>query len=331
MGGVPEIYTIPPAVNGTTPGKNGCQFFGTLPHSNVSKREVGIALALLGDDFLVSQESHEDGTPHLHFVSITRDPYQYTEFAMVITEYGLGAPHIEGIKKLKDVVRYCCKEDIEPLYDGDRVKKCLPWHTNAGKWVRAHPTFNHYDAFVMSLPVATPALKRMHNDYWGDRGDVEGMVVSSALAYPWPPSGLRTWERDVKEWVEVSFVNNRVHKMPQLFLTGEPNVGKTTLMQRLLKFEFAYRAGVDRWWLMRFDPKKHLFIYIDEFDYDTFVCKKDLLKLLAGESFQFPVKFKTPGLYDSNLPVIVISNYAMPDDAAFRVRVIEVNADCPYF
>jgi len=311
-------------------GKLGCWFFITLPNSDgngVSKFDLAVVCNLLGDQYIVAQEKHEDGSPHLHAVVVSRIPMAYGE----VNEYlsgMLGAqPHVVGVKRPKDCVRYCCKEDMEPLHDGEEIKKYFPWHTKAGAWIRQHPKFVEYDAFVLSQPASLPALRKAHANYWDDKNRNEELSPVNCISYPWPslpPAvfGAPQSGRIIDDWIRAAFVEGREHKSKQLYVYGEPNLGKTCYFNNRLNMYCAYRPTMDRWWMMNFDSSRHFFIFFDEFDYDVFVCKKDLLKLCAGEPFQYSVKFKPSRLFDFNLPVIFCSNSDPPDNPAFGVRVL---------
>lgn len=315
-------------LDGKPNGKESRWFFVTFARAleqGITKRDLGVVSAIIGDEYVVGQEQHEDGTPHLHAVIHTRISCSLSEINELLVRFTGAQPHTVVSKRPADAVRYTCKEDLEPIHDGSAIKKALPWVIRAAGWCRQHQEFTNYDAFVSSVPAYSAQLKKMHKDYWTSRGVGQELSPEFALQYPWPGLsqprfGVPQFGRMIEDFLVAAFIPGRLHKTKQLYLYGEPNVGKTTFIISRLNMCYCYRPTLDRWWMMNFNKHKHCFILFDEFDFDVFVCKKDLLKMLAGEIFQYPVKHCSPGTYDVNLPVIFVSNNAPPDDAAFRVR-----------
>lgn len=313
-------------------------FFLTLPQANhLEKRDVADVLLPICSSVIVGQERHQDGGTHYHAVFKTLDGYFLTQILDYLRGYfgADAAIDLQVPRVNRTVVHYCCKEDLDPIIEGDDFKKDLPFSVCAMEFVKSNATFSLVHPFVIAHWTSYRFLESLHQEYWATRyNPVELPSCVRAVR----DEGIRfavgerlflrsIWAQQVVDWVQEGFRLPRAHKSRQLYLYGVPNCGKTTLMRSLVDFSKGFLAGRDKWWFEGFSPSLHGFVILDEFDYPTFSCKKELLKCLAGEPFVANVKGKSPLRVDVNLPVIMITNEDPPEDAAFRVRVMIVYAD----
>lgn len=317
------------------------QFFLTFPQCTLSKDDVFAVLCSFSSTVIVGQERHADGGIHYHGVVHTVE----ATFIQPVVDYvrsfldAGGALDCQVVKGIRNVVHYVCKEDLAPLRAGDEFKKYLPFSVTAMDFVKVSPVFSLLDPFVIAHWTSYRFLEDLHREYWGSRlvpvaseGAIRNIelilesIVADAIVFD-----RVEWAEMVAGWCLDSFVDDRRHKQPQLYLYGPPNVGKTSLVRAMIDFDKCFFAGRDKWWMEGFLPTEHCAVIIDEFDWTTFSCKKELLKLLAGEKFVANVKGRTPMRIDVNVPVIMITNEFPPVDAAFIARVNVVYADKPCF
>jgi len=82
---------------------------------------------------------------------------------------------------------------------------------------------------------------------------------------------------------------HRPHKTPNLFVTGRPNTGKTTLGRTIAKFCPAYPLGTRGGWFPHYACDVYTLLRWDEFNLRV-LPYPDLLKLMEGEAMKLPQK-----------------------------------------
>lgn len=319
--------------------KAGEQFFLTLPQANtLTKADVAGIVESLSDEYVVGQERHKDGGIHFHAIFKTRTPYFLFPLRQDICMWlpDDAAIDLQVVKARRSCVHYVCKEDYDPARKGTFYKKDLPYAVECMDWVKENQTFSLMHPWILAHWNSYRFCERLHGEYWGAnavpaepaKGLRQVELLGNSLKSGSALFIFNDWVESVFDWCQDSFVNNRRHKMPQLYLYGVPNCGKTTLMNNLVDMDSCYWAGRDKWWFDQFEVSKHFAVVIDEFNWESFSCKKELLKLLAGEPFVANIKGVAPRRIKVNIPVIMITNDEPPTDPAFLVRVKVIYSDC---
>lgn len=317
--------------------KSAAQWFLTLPQSTITKYDLTCILDQFCPDFVIGQEAHKDGGVHFHAIFKTEAACTFDALRDHIVGWlpEAAAIDLRTVKARRSCVRYCCKEDYDPARKGTFFKKDLPFAVECMDWVKENQVYSLIHPFILAHWTSYKFCQQLHTEYW------ESHSVPAE-----PASGLRqvellgdtfkigdklfrniAWVESVFDWCQDSFVPNRRHKMKQLYMYGTPNCGKTTLINSLIDMDHVYWAGRDKWWFENFRVHEHYAVFLDEFNWDTFSCKKELLKLLAGEPFIANVKGVSPRKINVNIPVIMLTNDEPPTDAAFLVRVRVVYTD----
>ena len=93
---------------------------------------------------------------------------------------------------------------------------------------------------------------------------------------------------------------NRPHKTSNLFVSGRPNTGKTTLAMQLEKYCAVYPLGTKGGWFPSFTAGVYPLMVWDEFNLRT-LPYSDLLKLLEGRPMELPVKGGHAKRFDNQL------------------------------
>ena len=118
-------------------------------------------------------------------------------------------------------------------------------------------------------------------------------------------------------WLNGYITKGWEFKSPQLYVHGPSGVGKTTMIEMVLKpytkHRFSPMRGKDnRFTWSAFDPQQHNHVFIDEFKREQF-NDTDLNLLLSGECLVTDKKFKNQQDVYMKVPIIICSNYP-PED-----------------
>ena len=111
---------------------------------------------------------------------------------------------------------------------------------------------------------------------------------------------------------------NRSHKTKNLFLTGPPNTGKSTLVIEIEKHCPSYPLGTKHGWFPHFTSNVYTLLSWDEF-YLTCYPYPDLLKLLEGRPMKLPIKGGHVQRADNQL-IICTSNLTIHEHVCNRFK-----------
>jgi hypothetical protein len=317
--------------------KSSKLFFATFPQCLLLKADIAGILEPISESYVVGQERHADGNLHFHAVFKTVESFFLAclrAYLFIYLDPGAGLD-LQVVRNKRACVHYVCKEDWDPARFGDVFKKELPFSVVCMDWVKENKIFSLQHSFILAHWTSYRFCENLHREYWMSQA---GELVPSNLlklvehlgdSFKVDDMLFRNveWVEDVFNWMQDSFVEPRRHKMPQLYLYGVPNVGKTSLINSMLRMDGIFFAGRDKWWMEGFRPDQFAAIILDEFNWETFSCKKELLKLLAGETFVANIKGVSPMRISVNIPVMMVTNDEPPSDPAFNVRIKLVYAD----
>lgn len=98
------------------------QMFITFPHSNIDKITFrNILLQLEPDYYKICEETHKDGTPHLHAVIRYKNKYSKS-YVLKFLEKEFPDDYkridVETVRSIKNALGYLSKEDPTPLESG---------------------------------------------------------------------------------------------------------------------------------------------------------------------------------------------------------------------
>ncbi len=296
----------------------GKKFFLTFPQCTQSK-ELTLTRILFKYPKLkwviVAHEKGKEGkNPHLHVVFWLDQIVIYTDPRMwdfVAQKHG----NYQVAKNIVRVVKYVTKEN-------DYVTHGIDVPT----WLKSHVTKNGASfelvAKLMQEGVTLEALDELHPgmvarnlqklEKYSQFLQSKARKAAAAELEVWKSLDIGAMDLDFREvglWLNKNLNGSlRPMKMKQLWLWGSTNLGKTTLVTRLMKTHRIYWVPME---------VNHLDDYSDE-DYDLIV----LDEFKAQKSITWMNEFVqgTPKLvyrrYRSylktkNLPVIVLSNYSV--------------------
>ncbi len=293
------------------------KFFLTFPQCDV---EPQVALNNLIFKYpctwaIVSRETHQDGTPHLHIVVnlkqklITRDPNIWD---FIVGKHG----NYQVAKHILKVVKYVTK-------DGNYVSHLIDPPT----WIKSHQTKNGASfELVAKLMKEGKSLEELDDLHPGMIAQNLSKLrkyeqfltskkrkLSSKQLQKWNPIPIQNLDQDFRTlgiWL-----NNNLHpgsprhfKQKQLWLWGTTNLGKTSLVMKLMNYFRIYMIPMD---------VRHLDDYEDD-DYDLLVMDEykgqKSITWMNGftQGGHFPIHRRYSGtIKKKNLPIIVLSNYSV--------------------
>lgn len=281
--------------------------------------------------YIVSEEAHKDGTPHLHAFLQFREKQQFNKpdcFDFIGGKHG----SYEVTKNIRNWVTYVTKDgkyvakglDVEAIKKkkagkSDDVAKQLMEGKSLSEINKENP------GYVM-------INKRKLEEYesWVRN---EKAKASKLEWVPPPIAGLTDANKQIAEWICSNIRSQRKFKDPQLFITGKKNLGKTSLIEWLGQFLSVYHI-----------PQTEDFydLYTDDYDlvvFDEFKGQKTIqwMNLFLQGSAMNIRKKGSQYMKMKNLPVIILSNYTLGDCypkanedgrlETLRARLIEIEID----
>lgn len=271
------------------------------------------------DYCMVSQEiSTIDPEKGVHFHVYVRYPKSKNLINPRIWDIDGFHPNIQGTKSVENYLEYMQKEDPNPISFGEltppptpreimnnvqlfrahfrRLRDANPFSFNISEWISK----NEWDLLAKGGYLQ---WIREH-DYMQE---VHASILLKAKVRPMKLLPESRFSKLMKQWDGFNYLfeyineiisrpntdesNMWIKKRKHLFLVGEPDTGKTTLVDILREFFPVYPFGAaDKWW-----PKYTIFTYsIIEWGEFSLTSQAmpfgELLKLLGGEQMNLPVK-----------------------------------------
>lgn len=116
------------------------QLFITFPKSNIDKHSFrDVLLRFEPDYYMIVQETHEDGSPHLH--AIVRFKNKFSK-PFVVKYFKDTFPNdykridVKPVRSIKQSIKYLSKEDKDPLVSGEFISNRDPQSNWLDKFAR---------------------------------------------------------------------------------------------------------------------------------------------------------------------------------------------------
>ncbi len=317
---------------------HGFLFAITVKKPKISKQEAYNTLELICSKIVVSEEKSYDGNMH-HHLFLRLKEFKHTIKGMshmikIAYEIDLNTEketvHVEKCKSEKSYLIYITKHDTTPCKKGVSDSS-LSFYYNSINWAKATEKYDLTHPFVLSHPQYYRLLGEVHSR-------VKEIEAASSKQKIRPLyyvcNEIITWNDKIINWWNDFIVNGHTHKKKQLYLFGEPDMGKTTFVEKLLQKCIhspnqldkshpdynteAYNAQVFRptpnefkyaW--QDFESDSYNLVIIDEFKVDEYNIS-DLKKILAGEWVVSNVKGMKAKKIQLKIPTIIISNFMPP-------------------
>lgn len=253
--------------------------------------------------YIVCEEAHADGTPHLHvFLSFhkRKNIRQPDYFDCIGGKHG----NYQVCRSAKNSIQYVVKagnyiakgvdvEQTKKEKTGDKVARLI----DEGKTL-AEVKEEESGYFLMN--------KRKIEDYatWVE---CEKARKSKIDWIPPKLDGLTGANLQIAEWICKNIRQTRSFKAPQLFITGKPNLGKTSLVEWLKKSLSVYLFPMEEEFYDHYTDLDDL-VVLDEFKGQKKITF--LNEFLQGSTMSIRKK-GTQGIKQKNIPVIILSNLTL--------------------
>jgi len=313
---VPDVQYVP-ASKEKEKGKpsrfrlQGKQMLLTFPQ-NATKKEVAVKRMKQKwphqmKSYIVCEEPHKDGTPHLHIFIV------FKEKQSISGEHTLdfiGGKHgnYKCVDSIRKSILYCKKGDnyVSEGFDIEAIiKKKLPKSTEVAQMIMEGKSISdinkHDPAYVM--------LNKRKLEEYESWVSIENHKKSKLAWVPPIVEGLTDSNKQIAQWISSNVRQTRKFKAPQLFITGPKNLGKTSLIEWLERYLSVYHI-----------PQTEDFydLYTDDYDlvvFDEFKGQKTIQWMnLFLQGGRMNIRKKgSQYLKQKNLPVIILSNYPLGD------------------
>jgi len=299
-------------------GKN---LFLTYPQCPVAKEPTLEKVIETFEDLdfaIVAEEMHKDGTPHLHVVVALKKQVQLNGAKGMAVLRSLTGQHgnYQIARKLQDTVRYVVK-DGNVVSTGINIKTYLKacQDKTSTKAARAETTLMN-GGTITDVRKQMSGFTLMHLEKlqrfvrWRDLEEMRKQIVQPG-EFEYACRNLDHGGAKIAGWLQENLFEKRDFKQKQLFLFGDPNMGKTSLINDLCEigvrvYFMPYEDFYDA-----FDDDCYDLIVLDEFKGQKRI--QDLNMWLDGSRFPVRRKGTAPFLKTKNLPFIIISNYKLED------------------
>lgn len=301
----------------------------TYPQCATTKEEVLSSLQdRFGDQlkwYIICEEQHLDGTPHLHLALELNDTYSSrrpNDLDSLVKSPGLpNGKHgnYQAMKNMKKCVEYVSKA-------GNFISHGL----NLDALKAKKRSRNESPAVDEILAGKTPRdiLQSDPQTYFFQRGKIldfyADVQLLNASKRELPEvvnfkvtcnlTADESSRQSLEQWLNSNLLPDarkaRKFRQPHLYLCGPPGIGKTTLLNKISEVLRIYQPPAEKWY-DEYDDGLFDLIYFDEFKGTKPIGEMNLLT----DGYPTPLirRGKNPVLKKDILPVMIASNYLLAD------------------
>ncbi len=299
--------------------------FLTYPQCETTKEDCMTEIkAYFGTNIvfaIVAVEDHKDGTPHLHAAISLHQRFRTRKPAALDVLAGQHGNY-QGARNMSATVKYVVKDkeyvsegiDVELYLKQSKKKKTtkislVSSAVNEGQDI--HEIDSKFPGFVMMHKRKVEDYIQMKRSYNLKRQKIGKDSLIKKIKEDLETKELSEEDIDIGEWLLDVF--NREDELPfstpQLFLFGETQLGKTTLLRNITKYISVYTMPTedfyDNWYDNQYDC-----VFFDEFS----GCKTItfLNQFLDGQTMTLRKK-GSQSIKNTNLPVLMVSNISLEE------------------
>lgn len=287
-------------------------FFLTFPQTDTTREA---ALTALQEHFSsnlkgasIAQEKHADGDTHLHILVFlhhklrTRSP---TYFDFICMKHG----NYQTMRDPQKSLRYCSKEDQQILNYGLVPSIKSPSGESKSNTVAA---MIQSGSSLIQVAQALPGYFLLNQEkirkFQSFCIETKNNELAQSLRVPIPLKDLNAEQEVIVAWLNTNLFSPRKFKQSQLWIYGQANVGKTSLINGLSRYFKVYHIPNGEDFYDFFDNDVYDLAVIDEFR----GCDKSITWMnqwLQGSRFTLRKK-GAQIMKTQNIPTIVLSNFS---------------------
>lgn len=262
---------------------------------------------------VVSRESHDDGSPHLHSVVSLKDRLNVRAPDALDFIGGKHGDYKSARGALWKVVQYVIKDGDFVATEGfDPAAFVL-----AGKRKRSSKASIIGDLILKDDKVTIRGLAEEYPGFWLMHAKTLEAALSTAARWRAaasvpgfsviPTAPLTGHSLAIAEWLNQNLLQPRAFKQPQLYIVGVAGSGKTHLINQLRDLLPVYTIPTQSEWDDHYEDGAYQLAVLDEFKRQK--TRAYILEWLQGGSM-FLKRKGVPGyLKRQNIPTIILSNY----------------------
>lgn len=285
--------------------------------------------------YVVCEEQHKDGTPHLHVFLQFHQKKNFKScdcFDFIAGKHG----NYQVCRSRKKSIEYVTKAGkyVAKGVDVEKVKKEKVTDKIAGMLDEGKTL-----AEVKEEERGFFMINKRKIEEYAAFIECENQKKSKMDWIPPSTDGLTDANKQIAEWLCKNIRQTRAFKAPQLFITGKPNLGKTSLVEWLKKFLSVYLMPMTEEFYDHYGDDYDL-VVLDEFKGQKTI--QFLNEFLQGSTMSIRKK-GSQGLKKKNLPVIILSNYTLEecyrkanedgrlDSLRARLEIVEVDSFIDFY
>jgi len=312
----------------TTPRYQCKNWFLTFPQCEVTKQEVldklGKSARIEVVGAVIAQETHQDGAHHLHVAiwlkKSTRLPVDYWDF--LVGKHG----NYARMKNQIGAYKYLHKEDKEPLEYGTvpvaaLVKNAQTTVCSTGATRTKMGLADHVAVMCAEPNANIDDIISIHPGFvLRYKKNVEELINhhqvkrERVLKKDWSPvkyNGTQFETSMIVGWLNANLGVDRAPKTRQLYIYGDANTGKTTLLNKLQEYFHTFLIPTHEDWYGEYTTRPPPGLCVaDEFKGACFTLQW-LNQFVEGSKMYLKVKGGAPRLKTTNPPVIMCSNVSI--------------------
>ncbi len=259
---------------------------------------------------VVATEQHKDGTPHLHCIIALKERIETRRpdyFDFLTGKHG----NYQGCRNVGNTLAYVVK-DNDYIQVNINVEEYLRLR-KAKKSTKSAIIAEYIiagDKTLKEIMVEYPGFVMMHQRQIMDFRALVS-VINKPKKKDWIGASVLCTDNDkdgdIARWLNKNIKQKRKFKQEQLYIWGETNIGKTSLIEQLSEYLNIYYLPAEDFYDTYLDDSYDL-VVMDEFKGQKRVSF--LNQFLQGSTMPLPKK-GSQYVKCQNLPCIFLSNYSL--------------------
>lgn len=289
----------------------------TYPQTDIDKQTVMTKALETFQNYgikwiIVAQENHEDSNgQHIHCAVSLKERFRTRdEHALDVLANKHG--NYQSCRSISKTVQYVTKHgdflshniDVQKYLKAVRAKKS----TRTALVEQTLMETNSIEAVLTNHPGFTLLHLRKMKEFITYMQENKSLKKRKTWLPLNKPLGIGSDHATIIDWINNNLHKERQFKQKQLYIWGEPNMGKTTMIRYIEQFSKVY-----------YIPKEDFYdLYNDDYDLavmDEFCGNKSITfwnEWLQGSTMPLRIK-GSQGIKRKNIPTIILSNLPLED------------------